>query len=270
MTSRSGVRPRAHRSRRRVPSRRCSSARTSVVAATLPRHSRRRRHRTDGSVTGDRDGRSLPTVQINGVVWDTLIVGNRVYATGQFSRRVPRRGGRCERNAAIEHPRLRPHDREPDHVVGADRSTRKDVKLAASSDGSTVYVGGDFTQVSGQSRLRIAAIDAQTGACGPGIPARTRGSTPSPWQRHDYFGGDFSTVGTSRPDSSPARLAAANATTGAILPWNPSATCSSRRWSSTRQRPRHRRRVLQHAERHARRSAWVRSTASRGASPHGR
>ena len=31
----------------------------------------------------------LPTVQINGVVWDTLIVGNRVFATGQFSQARP-------------------------------------------------------------------------------------------------------------------------------------------------------------------------------------
>ena len=32
---------------------------------------------------------ALPTVQINGVVWAQLIVGNRVYATGQFSQARP-------------------------------------------------------------------------------------------------------------------------------------------------------------------------------------
>src|SRR5438105_2504020 len=32
---------------------------------------------------------ALPTVQINGVVWAQVIVGNRVYATGQFSRARP-------------------------------------------------------------------------------------------------------------------------------------------------------------------------------------
>ena len=33
------------------------------------------------TVTADR----LPTVQINGVVWDQVIVGDRVYVTGSFS-----------------------------------------------------------------------------------------------------------------------------------------------------------------------------------------
>ena len=32
---------------------------------------------------------ALPTVQINGVVWDQVIVGNRVYATGQFTKARP-------------------------------------------------------------------------------------------------------------------------------------------------------------------------------------
>src|SRR4051812_7301337 len=31
----------------------------------------------------------LPTVQINGVVWAQLVVGNRVYATGQFTQARP-------------------------------------------------------------------------------------------------------------------------------------------------------------------------------------
>src|SRR4029453_18916974 len=34
----------------------------------------------------------LPTVQINGVVWDQVVVGDRVYATGQFTQARP--GGR--------------------------------------------------------------------------------------------------------------------------------------------------------------------------------
>jgi hypothetical protein len=32
---------------------------------------------------------ALPTVQINGVVWAQAIVGNRVYATGQFTSARP-------------------------------------------------------------------------------------------------------------------------------------------------------------------------------------
>jgi hypothetical protein len=32
---------------------------------------------------------ALPTVQVNGVVWDQVVVGNRVYATGQFTQARP-------------------------------------------------------------------------------------------------------------------------------------------------------------------------------------
>ena len=43
---------------------------------------------------------ALPTVQINGVVWAQVIVGNRVYATGQFTPGASgRRRARHERDA---------------------------------------------------------------------------------------------------------------------------------------------------------------------------
>ena len=32
---------------------------------------------------------SLPTVQVNGVVWSQLVVGNRAYVTGNFSTARP-------------------------------------------------------------------------------------------------------------------------------------------------------------------------------------
>ena len=40
---------------------------------------------TPTTVTAD----SLPTVQINGVVWDQVVVGNTVYATGSFTQARP-------------------------------------------------------------------------------------------------------------------------------------------------------------------------------------
>lgn len=39
--------------------------------------------------------------------------------------------------------------------------------IAASADGSRVFVGGDFTKVDGQTRNRIAAFDTATGALVP-------------------------------------------------------------------------------------------------------
>ena len=50
-----------------------------------------------------------------------VIVGNRVYATGQFiAARPAGAAAGIERDAALEHPGLRPHHGNADHVVGAD------------------------------------------------------------------------------------------------------------------------------------------------------
>ncbi len=43
----------------------------------------------DPSVPETVSAAALPTVQINGVVWDQVIVGNRVFATGQFTQARP-------------------------------------------------------------------------------------------------------------------------------------------------------------------------------------
>ena len=66
----------------------------------------------DPSVPETVSAAALPTVQINGVVWDQVIVGNRVFATGQFTSSAS--GGcraRHERDAPLEHPGVRPHHR---------------------------------------------------------------------------------------------------------------------------------------------------------------
>ncbi|WP_217500784.1 PKD domain-containing protein [Arthrobacter sp. C9C5] len=91
--------------------------------------------------------------------------------------------------------------------------------LAASEDQSRVYVGGDFTQIEGQSRPRIAAID--TGSLSlvanfrPNVSYRVatiaaQGSTV-------FFGGSFGRVsGVDRN-----RAAAVKASDGTLLPWDP-------------------------------------------------
>ncbi|MDW8255126.1 MAG: hypothetical protein RMM58_14715, partial [Chloroflexota bacterium] len=91
---------------------------------------------------------------------------------------------------------------------------------ALAVSGSTVYVGGDFTQIGGQPRNYLAALDAATGTLLPWNPnanwtvraLAVSGSTV-------YVGGDFTQIG-GQPRN---RLAAFSTTTGDLLPWNPNA-----------------------------------------------
>lgn len=84
-------------------------------------------------------------------------------------------------------------------------------------DGSTLYVGGDFTHIGGKARKRIAALDKATGDAtpwDPGAGARVcdialDGSTV-------YVGGGFTSMGGATRDYA----AAIDATTGADKGWN--------------------------------------------------
>ena len=62
---------------------------------------------------------ALPTVQINGVVWDQVIIGNRVYATGSFTQARPAGAAAgTEPDGSQQRSRLRHHHRQPDHELG--------------------------------------------------------------------------------------------------------------------------------------------------------
>ncbi|WP_218160885.1 PKD domain-containing protein [Arthrobacter sp. ov118] len=94
--------------------------------------------------------------------------------------------------------------------------------LAASEDQSRVYVGGDFTQIAGQSRQRMAAFDTTSLALvsnfRPNVSYRV--ATIAQQGNNVYFGGSFGTVAGAVRN----RLAAVQASDGALLPWNPNAS----------------------------------------------
>ncbi|MEC5190380.1 MULTISPECIES: PKD domain-containing protein [unclassified Arthrobacter] len=93
--------------------------------------------------------------------------------------------------------------------------------LAASEDQSRVYVGGDFTQIAGQARQRIAAIDTNTltlvSNFRPNVSYRV--ATIAAQGTKVFFGGSFGAVSGAVRN----RLAAVQASDGALLPWNPNA-----------------------------------------------
>ena len=90
--------------------------------------------------------------------------------------------------------------------------------VAASPDGSVIYVGGSFTAVDGSKRNHVAAFSATTGALlawNPNVNGKVSaiaaaGSTV-------YLGGTFTKVGSGAAIG--ANLAAVSASTGAVVPW---------------------------------------------------
>ncbi|GGR48633.1 hypothetical protein GCM10010197_13000 [Nocardioides luteus] len=105
----------------------------------------------------------LPTVQIDGVAWKQVIVGDTVYVGGNFTSARP--AGAAA--GTDETPRS--------HMLAYKLSTGKLVSgfapefngqvkdMALSPDKKLLYVAGGFTQVDGANRYRAAAIDLATG-----------------------------------------------------------------------------------------------------------
>ncbi|MEV8172262.1 PKD domain-containing protein [Microbacterium sp. NPDC077486] len=162
----------------------------------------------------------IPTVQIdNGYVWAQTTIGSIVYAVGRFDNaREPKAAPGTALTARsnvlaynIDTGALLPFAPQVNGVIKA---------VAASPDGSRIYIAGSFNKVNGKDRWNIAAIDAKTGELvsgfvpsigGSGVYAlATSGTTV-------YAGGLFTQAnGTPRKN-----LAAFDATNGALRPWAP-------------------------------------------------
>ncbi len=90
--------------------------------------------------------------------------------------------------------------------------------VSVAIDGNTIYAGGQFTAVNGQSRGGLAAFDLTTGALRPwqpvvdARPVVVRAAVGRVW-----IGGIFSKVNGQRRRG----LAEVDAVTGAVMPWNP-------------------------------------------------
>lgn len=164
---------------------------------------------------------ALPTVQVNGVVWSQVIVGNRVYVTGEFTHARP--AGAAPGTNQIPRSNILAYNLQTGQLINswAPSLNAQGMAITASADGSSIFVAGDFSQVSGIARNRVAALDATTGVVIPGWNpiANTRVNALAFLGNTLYMGGHFTTVsGQAR-----VRLAAVNATNGDLLPWSPSA-----------------------------------------------
>ena len=164
---------------------------------------------------------ALPTWQINGVVWSQVTVGNIVYATGRFTKARPP-GVSTGSSQEVAANNIFAYDITTGRRVASfsHSLSAQGMKIAASPDGSRVYVSGDFTKVDGLVREHVAAFDTATGSLvstfRPSFNNQVRGLAVS--DSTVYAGGNFSTA-NGRPR---ARLAALDPS-GALTSWSPSA-----------------------------------------------
>ena len=168
----------------------------------------------------------LPTVQINGVVWDQAVVGNTVYVVGNFSQARPAGSpagvNQTPRSNVLAY-NITTGALIPGFVANANSQVRS---VVPAPDGSRIYIAGQFTSVNGISRPRLAALNPTTGAVITDFNASTD------YIVHDlavtastvYAGGPFNAA-KGQPRS---KLAAFAASDGALLDWAPSADATVR------------------------------------------
>jgi trimeric autotransporter adhesin len=148
------------------------------------------------------------TASANGRVAAIVQVGGTVYLGGSFTSITRKDGTSVSRNrlAAIDTATGDPTSWNP-NANGAVRA------LAASADGTRIFVGGDFTAVGGKGRHKIAVIDATSGAVtafNPGASSAVRALAVSGSRL--YAGGTFNTIG----GKSKTGVAKLDAITGAV------------------------------------------------------
>lgn len=167
---------------------------------------------------------SLPTWQINGVVWAQVVVGSTVWVTGSFTQAGPPGvpvGGAgwvpalnifaYNITTGLPVPGFR-------HSLNSQGNS-----IAAAPDGSRVYVGGDFTSVDGEPRGHLAAFDTATNSLSSAFAASVsaRVSAIVVTKTTVYVGGAFFSAGGGKPRNQFASFAVAN---GALGTWAPVAS----------------------------------------------
>lgn len=171
----------------------------------------------------------LPTWQTNSVVYALGNSHGKVIAGGSFSQIRPPEGasGQSRNQAALAI--FDAETGEPDScqftlsMSGGSPSVRA---IVASDDGDTVYIGGSFSSINGESIYRAAAIDVQSCTV---LPFKTSSISASVYGLAIsgdtlYMAGAFNSV-AGQPRS---KFAAVDAVTGGLRPWTANADVTGR------------------------------------------
>ena len=140
---------------------------------------------------------ALPTVQINGVVWSQAVVGSTVYVGGSFTKARP--AGSPVGKDEVDRGYLLAYDITTGNLVASFNHTLDGQvrAVAASPDGTRVYVAGDFAHVDGQWRMHVAAFSTADGSLVAGFApvASTTVLAVAATNTTVYVGGNFTQVG---------------------------------------------------------------------------
>lgn len=153
----------------------------------------------------------------NGTVKTVLIVGDTVYAGGDFTQ-VRGPGG----SPTVAKTRVAAFDRVTGAVRTGFTANANGFVRKLATDGTRLFLGGSFTTINGVTRQRLAAVDPTTGAVNPSWTANTNSHVYAMKVSGSRLlvGGAFTTVG----GSSRNYIAAVSTTTGAVDPaFNPNA-----------------------------------------------
>jgi IPT/TIG domain len=169
------------------------------------------------NVTAD----ALPTVQIDGVAWSQAIVGNTVYVGGSFANARP--AGAAAGTSLTPRANMLAYNLQTGVLISSFAPSFNGVvkTVAVSPDGSRLYVGGDFTKVNNVTHNRIVAISTATGLVVPAFTASLDAGVRAIVATNTtvYAGGLFGSAN----GSGRARLAAFQASNGALTTWSASA-----------------------------------------------
>ncbi|MEU4396662.1 LamG-like jellyroll fold domain-containing protein [Kribbella sp. NPDC023855] len=173
------------------------------------------------SIQASLSAQDSPVWQTNASVQGLAVAAGKAYAGGRFTSVRP--PGSALGTNEVGQAYLAAFDATTGELVASFNPVLDGqvYAVAASPDGSRIFVGGDFTTVNGVTRNRIAAFDTATGALvanwKPSVSYRVKSIAVSGDGNTVYFGGSFGLVnGIDR-----LRLAAVTADLGTLLPWAP-------------------------------------------------
>ncbi|KQV07006.1 hypothetical protein ASC63_06585 [Leifsonia sp. Root112D2] len=162
----------------------------------------------------------LPTPQINGVVWKVAVVGNTAYAVGSFTSARP--SGAAPGVNQVTRNNAMAFDIATGTILPWNPNLNaQGLAISVSPDSSELYVGGDFTAVSGQAQNKIAGFKLPSGALDTAFKPAAYGhiNTVSVSNTTVYAGGSFASAGS----QTRANLAAFNRANGSLKTWAPTA-----------------------------------------------